>query len=371
MKKNLIKDENGAVVMLVALMLTVLFGITALAVDVGRIRTRQASMQSAVDAAALAAVQCLPEDPSAAETKADNYFEFNGFSFQYYEDNYGLEKEDIIKKEILNSNRKIRVTASLPLDYTFAKIFQNGNSATVTKKAAAALTTPFDDLDYAIFSGDELELLHFTGNDTIVNGDVHSNQNIKGQATINGEATAVGEFKPPLTDATVKTENAPFEDMPELSAAELNELKQSAISSGTYYTGNVSFSPGQLNEIFATGAVIYVEGTVTTNGTGVCASAGSIIATGNITFNGSDVTLTQTSPICFYSVGGNIRLDGNGCELYGAVWAPNGTVDFNGSDQKITGKIYGNEVTFAGPVTVNYSNNNLPDFPIKTYRLVE
>ncbi|MDD4766786.1 MAG: pilus assembly protein TadG-related protein [Desulfotomaculaceae bacterium] len=360
--KKLVNNSDGQVLVLFALALTVLVGFTALVVDVGRINVRQASMQSAVDAAALAAVQELPENTVAATTKAEEFFEENGF-----------KKEQITKVEFLNSDRKIRVTASTPLEYTFAKIFNKGNSTTVTKKAAAALTTPFSDLDYAIFSGDELELLHFTGGSTTINGDVHSNQNIKGHATINGEATAVGVFENPEPDATVKTDNSPVLNMPELSADELAELKQSAISSGTFYAGNVSFSPDQLNAIFATGAVIYVEGNVTTNGSGVCASAGSIIATGNITFNGSDVTLTQTSPICFYTsgVGSTVTLNGSGCDLYGAVWAPKGTVAFNGQGQKITGKVYGDKVTFAGAVTVNYSNDDAIDFPIKTFRLVE
>lgn len=373
MNKNPFKDENGAALVLVALMLTMLFGFVALAVDVGRINAKKVSIQSAVDAAALAAVQCLPENPSTAAIKADNYFEYNGFEFQYYKENYDLDPEDIIKKEFLNSDKKIRVTASLPLDYTFAKVFNIGDSTTVTKKAAAEVTTPVDDLDYAIFSGSELDMLQFTGSNTEVYGDVHANQNIKGQAYIDGEATASGEFKNPLPTVTGEAiDGSPILEMPILSDDELAELRQSADDSGTLYNGDQVFSPEQLNVIFGSGNVLYVEnGGVTINGSGVDAPAGTIIVEGSITFNGSQVEIGSPSPICLYSIGGDITMNGEGAEFCGAIWAPEGTVTFNGQGSDIIGKVYGNIVDINGAITVNYRTDDFPNFLIKKYKLVE
>lgn len=360
MNKNLIKDEKGAVVVLVALMLTILFGITALAVDVGRVRAREASMQSAVDAAALAAVQELPGDTGAARIKAEDYFEYNGY-----------EKEQITNVEFLNSNKKVRVTAATPLDYTFAKIFNNGNTATITKKAAAVLTTPVDDLDYAIFSGSSVESLDFTGTKNDVTGDVHANEDISGKIEVVGEISLVG-----ITDGKQTTipdgginDDSPILNMPYLSESELAELEAIAI----VFSGDQAFSSADINAYLASYPVIYVDGDIDINGTGVNSSTGSIIATGDITFNGSAVTITDDSrPICLYSTEGNIVLDGQGAKLYGTIWAPNGTVTLNGSEQEVVGKIYGNQVDInGGKLQVTYKTDDMSGFVIKKYKLVE
>lgn len=366
MNTNLIKDEKGAALVLVALMLTVLLGSAALAIDVGRIYVKRASLQSAVDAASLAAVHSLPDSTSAAGTVADLYMDKNGFE---------LVQLTSYNKEYLNSNKKIRITASIPLEYIFGKIFKSGT--TVTRIAAAEVITPIDDLDYAIFSGSTLEWLLFTGNSTVVEGDVHSNEDIKGTAKIDGSVSAVGNIITPLNVTGTQESQSPFIEMPKLSDAELAELKSSAIANGTYFSGNQSFSADDLNNLFTVtnDTVIYVDGNVNTNGTGVEINtntySGTIVATGDITFDGSHVTLTQNSPICFYSLHGDITLNGSGATLYGAVWALEGEAAFNGTGSTLIGKLYGYTVKMAGGIKVQYKTDDFPEFIIKKYRLVE
>ncbi len=58
--KRFIRNEDGAVLVLVALMMTVLMGFAAFAIDVGFMYNERRSLQNAADAAALAGAQDLP-----------------------------------------------------------------------------------------------------------------------------------------------------------------------------------------------------------------------------------------------------------------------------------------------------------------------
>jgi len=64
--RALVRDDGGAVAIAVALLLPALIGAGALAVDVSHSRLVQNRLQSAADAAALAAVQSLDDQPVAA-----------------------------------------------------------------------------------------------------------------------------------------------------------------------------------------------------------------------------------------------------------------------------------------------------------------
>jgi hypothetical protein len=61
-------DERGAVVVVVSIMLVVLLVFTGLVLDIGRVYNQRRSDQSAADAAALAAVQDLPDTTKAVST---------------------------------------------------------------------------------------------------------------------------------------------------------------------------------------------------------------------------------------------------------------------------------------------------------------
>jgi Flp pilus assembly protein TadG len=75
-RASLARDERGAVAIAVALMLPVLIGAGAFAVDVSHSRLVENRLQSAADAAALAAVQDLSDQP-AAVARAIRYAELN------------------------------------------------------------------------------------------------------------------------------------------------------------------------------------------------------------------------------------------------------------------------------------------------------
>lgn len=71
------KNDEGAVAVLVAVMLVVLLGMAALAVDAGALYSERRQMQTAADAAVLAGVMELPASPDSAVATAQQYVELN------------------------------------------------------------------------------------------------------------------------------------------------------------------------------------------------------------------------------------------------------------------------------------------------------
>ncbi|NPV89460.1 MAG: hypothetical protein HPY50_01635 [Firmicutes bacterium] len=70
--------ESGQSMVLCAMVLVVLLGFSALAIDVGNMAVNKSSLQNAADAAALAGAQELPNDPDEAEDVARSYAAANG-----------------------------------------------------------------------------------------------------------------------------------------------------------------------------------------------------------------------------------------------------------------------------------------------------
>lgn len=75
--RRLATEERGVTIVLVAVMLLVLLGMAAMAIDVGDLLWTRRALQNAVDAAALAGVRELPKDPGNAVLVARRYLEDN------------------------------------------------------------------------------------------------------------------------------------------------------------------------------------------------------------------------------------------------------------------------------------------------------
>ena len=72
---------------------------------------------------------------------------------------------------------------------------------------------------------------------------------------------------------------------------------------------------------------------------------GSLMAEGNITFTGSKSYVDASSPICIYSKLGDINLTMGNITANGIVYAPNGTVKFEGSNLTFNGSIVAKKIT--------------------------
>lgn len=113
------KNESGQVLVLAALLMTVLIGFAALAVDIGMTTAVKSKLQNTADAAALAAVQSLGE--GSAETIAITYANQNGMKAT----TNGVEQSGDTVKVTTPYNghsNQIEVICIRNLKYTFASV---------------------------------------------------------------------------------------------------------------------------------------------------------------------------------------------------------------------------------------------------------
>ena len=328
------QSETGAVAIVVAFIMVVLVGFSAIVIDYGSIANERRALQNAVDAACLAAAQDLPNTAKAQNT-ASEYLAANA------------PDASLQSVVFTNDNKKVTVTATADAEYKMAKAFVSDSGTTVTATAAAIKTSAFGPYNYALFSGSDIDLLQFTGQNYVF-GDVHSNNSVKNSATIDGTVTAAGIIDGKI-NATDKVPAYNVLPMPDFSNVMdlTEEVSQTTLLSygATYKNGTYTMSPDQFNEIVAafSNQTIYINGNVTIDGSGVCAT-GCLIVSGDITFNGSGVSMVTGNEMCLASLGGNITFDGGGGTFNGILYAPVGSVTFNGNINIINGSVFGNTV---------------------------
>ena len=123
---KLVKKENGQSLIMVALLMVILLGFAALAIDVGMLSLTKAELQISADAAALAGSQELPGKPDLAKTVAQNYVSANGKS------------GDTATVTIGNQNKSISVAVTRTETMFFAKVL-GVNSSTASVDATASI----------------------------------------------------------------------------------------------------------------------------------------------------------------------------------------------------------------------------------------
>lgn len=123
-KLNKLNNEKGAVAVLVVTALTVLLGMMALVVDAGSLYLNDVKMANALDAAALAGSQVLPDSPALAYQLAESYAAKNG-----------VRPEELVI-QISDDHREISVQAKRQVNYAFAQVL--GLSSGEVNRAAGA-----------------------------------------------------------------------------------------------------------------------------------------------------------------------------------------------------------------------------------------
>jgi Flp pilus assembly protein TadG len=344
---NIFKDENGVVIVVVALLISVLLGFTALVVDVGAVFTEKQKLQNAIDAACLAGAQDLP-NTSQATTTANNYIQLNGY------------QPSDISISFSGANSKINIAGVKQVSYTFARILgftQTDVSTHAVAEKTAGLGAAFD---YAIFSGNKVpdplsfsvdgsNKLVMSGLTNVVNGSIHGNYNVDANTSTiieNGEGvgTVIGN------NIAHKIPGAPYIPMPDFSSV-VPTIKAQAIAAGQYYPGN--FSSANATSLNLTQPV-YIEGNA--NLTGISFSgAGCIYAGGKITITGSSTSYAAGSSVCIYSgytspLKSNAAIDfaGSDKSFKGILYAPNGSILVTGSNYTFNGSVVGSVVDVSG-----------------------
>jgi len=160
-----IKDESGQAMVIVALSAVVLFGATALSVDLGMAYNVKAELQAAADAAALAGAQELPspyENPpnyDPAKRTAVEYASLNGVEIDI----------DKVVAPYAGDGKLIQVTCTKQHEYFFGGFF-GFDAKTITATAVAEIqyiwgkeTLPFINIDDDYKTDNKIVLWEQTG----------------------------------------------------------------------------------------------------------------------------------------------------------------------------------------------------------------
>jgi len=346
-------NEKGSILILTALMMVMLLGCCALAVDVGLGYIQKAKLQNAVDASVLAAAQELP-DTTSAFAVANQYISLNGFS------------PDDIRVSFSDGNKTINVMEIKTIDYTFAKIL-GFNTKTLSAEAAASKSSIGDAFNYALFSGSTTQTLTLNGSNQSVTGSSHTNKNFVANGsniTITGACEAVSTVTTNGSNIRIgsRVPNAWNVAMPDFS----DTIKTLADAAGTSSNLSKTYNGSNVDVT----SPIYINGDLTVNGSHF-SGKGTILVTGDITFNGSNLYQNSGDAICFYSKSGNITVNGSNADLNGIVYAPNGTITMNGSNQTVHGRVIGNKVNINGSgLSIISGSDDLKSLPSNGVKLI-
>lgn len=382
--------EDGVTAVLVAIMMVTFLGMAALAIDVGSFYKAQRQAQTAADAGALAAGQDLPNSTSAAASDATNFATTNDPG-----------ATATVTTPYNGSSNEVRVTVNTTAPSFFGQIFglTSANisaSATVGEAHDPSCSTPGNGC-YAIFaadsncgtSGSPNYGITFNGAGNTISGGVHSN----GSTDLVGGTQSLG----PTTygtgaNCTVKqggsgdtfssgpTAQAPITRWPDDYSQILTACGASGEVACTGPSGTPSYctkAQASFNfptDAIATGNVYCAYGTGTlsdpstwnglivfTSGTFGAAGAplygtwiGGTIEVGRKSYLAPQTT-TPGYPV-FYAAGsgncssassGGVCMTAAGSEVNGAIFAPTGTIEFNG-DGSTSNFLEGLDVNLVG-----------------------
>lgn len=164
--KKLLKEERGSALLLLALSFTVILGSAALVMDVGMMLNNKIQVANAADAAALAGVQALPADETAAEALAKAYASRNNV--------------ENISVKIIDERRKIEVIAQRTINLSFARVL--GFEQSTASARACAVIEPCTGVTGVVplgvpeqtFVYGEPYILKYAGGDEMPDEDYHS-----------------------------------------------------------------------------------------------------------------------------------------------------------------------------------------------------
>ena len=163
--RHFAKKEDGAVMVIAAFGLVALLSIVSLVTDMGLKYHQKSVLQSAMDAAALAAVRYMPDEQTAKQVALE-YVEKNGFT-----------TESVVIE--FPSSEIVRVSDSRQGKTIFASLFKV-DSVQINAKAAAKFVNKnmAIDFEYLMFHGDNTQFTlggHYNlGGSIFGNGNVHA-----------------------------------------------------------------------------------------------------------------------------------------------------------------------------------------------------
>lgn len=151
--RSLIKREDGTVVVLVAIGITVFLGFTAMVADAGMLYMERSKLVQAMDAAALAGVQELPDNPSAAVQKAQEYAQKNGVNPADLTITVGVDNKDIS----IGTTKQVNLAFARVLGFNVSNVEAKAKAAVAPAKTVSRFI-PMSVLDQPLVVGSEYKL---------------------------------------------------------------------------------------------------------------------------------------------------------------------------------------------------------------------
>ncbi len=181
--KWFVKDETGAVMVMFSVLLVIILSMTALVVDAGIFYYQKSKLQTALDAAALAAARTLPNSAEAVQV-----------AFEYVEKN-GVDSTGVIVE--FPSADTVRVRKTLLMHTLFGRVM-NVNSLHSSQKAAARYSATSVSLvfPYLLFQGDPDAIMQM-GGQFAIEGNIHTNGGvyISGGGLPYGVTSPYGDYR--------------------------------------------------------------------------------------------------------------------------------------------------------------------------------
>ncbi len=370
-------DQRGAVLVIVAICLPIFLGMAALAIDVGSFYQAERQAQAAADAGALAGAADLPGTFSTAQSDATSYVSKN------------FPAATAVVTQPTGTTNEVQVTVSASTPSFFGHIF-GVTSANVSASAVAAETAAFTPCStpgngcYAIFASDSNcgttgspnYGVTFNGSGDTITGGVHSN----GSIDLIGGSQTLGPTTngPTASNCTTKqggggdsftsgpTPEAPIPSWPD----DYTQILTACGGSGqvactgpggtpsycTHAAANYTFSNGGTTDItnnvycaYGTGTpsdpstwnglIYFQSGSLGTSSSPLYGTwIGGTIEVGHTSYLATQTT-TPSYPV-FYAAGsgncssassGGVCMTASGSGVSGGIFAPNGTIEFNGN----------------------------------------
>lgn len=333
--KKLVKNEDGQVLVLFALLMVVLMGFAALTIDVGMAYATKAKLQNAADAAALAGAQDLPNAGTAKNIAVD----FAGKNGLKATQN-GVKKDGDTVTATTPYNgdsTKIEVVCTRTVQYTFAR-FLGFTQSDVTARAVAnkVANLPSAFTGYAIFSESATTPLYVgkAGQSKCI-GAIHTNNTLNLGKHL--DVTRV-EASSGITQTGSNTIGSSDDHAPNITIPTdfKTALLAQVTSAPKKYTENKTFGGNGLD----LSQSVYVQGDVTITGNNLTGK-GFIYATGNITISGNNTQIgSAAEPVFIYSEK-NITISGNNPNMYCIIYAPNGIIDVQKNNWNLYGRLIG------------------------------
>ena len=395
------REERGGTAIMVGLLLPVLFGFAAFAIDGSHLYAQKTMLQNTADAAARAAIYELPTLANA-RSRAIEIAELNMPPAAYGDVVVATDVESGFWSDgtftVTNAPgaNSVRVIARRDVPLTAAAIF--GMTTSEVNAKAIALLTNVPGYDACVLALEQIE----TG--IVVDGNVDiilptctlmANSEAVDAFVVNGNSAYIEAFTivtvgglvahedtlnltvEPITGAKPATD--PYADLPTsfsgltAQSCPSDKCKDMTIQPGLYsnqmtFTGNVTLAPGLY--YFANGIKMDGQVNVTGNGVTLAYSGNTKLAGNNVTFSiTAPTTATSTSEgfngVALYGVGATAELNINASDSYldGAVYSPQGYVDVGGN-----GALAGCSQMVAGTIRLNGTPSQLQtceDVPLR------